>query len=99
VLVKLRSPLVLIKKAQSILPAYYRPCEIDIPEHSKEHVIVHIKKFPNMTKVIEYRIAGWMERAIEITGCKHVTVNITKALSDYDKYTEYVIHWKRGFGK
>jgi len=51
--------------------------------------------FPGIDKVIEYRIAGWMERAVEVTGYKHVSVNINRALSNHDRFTEYRIYWKR----
>lgn len=94
VLVKLSSPLVLIKKGSSILPTYYKPTELEVVEHGKDFAIVHIKKFPEIDKSIENRIAGWMERAVEVTGCKHVTVNITKSMADKAKYTEYKIYWK-----
>ena len=94
VLVRLSSPLVLIKKGTSILPSYYKPSELEIVEHSKGRCVVHIKKFPGISQCIEYRIAGWMERAVEITGCKHVTVKITKSLANHDRYTEYIVTWK-----
>ena len=94
VLVKLCSPEILIKKGTSILHNYYKPSELEIEEHSKSHVIVQIKQFPEIDKYIEYRIAGWMERAIEICGCKHVSINITKSLTQNDPYTEYKISWR-----
>lgn len=95
VLVKMSSPQILIKKAGPILLNYYRPSALEITESSSKHVVVRITEFPDMNKVVEYRIAGWMERALEICGCLYVTVKITKSLSDNDPYTEYNITWKR----
>ncbi len=95
VLVKLSSPQVLVKKAGQILLNYYDPSAIDIPESDENHVVARITEFPEMHKVIEYRIAGWMERAIEVCGGFNVTVNITKSLADRDKYTEYTITWRK----
>ena len=93
-LVKLCSPSVLIKKARPIMLSYYTPSEIEITEEAKHHVIFRITEFPDIDEIIEYRIAGWIERAVEISGCKHVTVNITEALSKNDLYTEYKISWR-----
>ena len=43
--------------------------------------------------VIEHRIAGWCERALEFTNCKNVKANITKSLRNGDDLTEIVITW------
>ena len=94
ILVKLCSPNVLIKKGTSIIHNYYKPSEIEIDDFSKSYVIVHITKFPELDNYIEYRIGGWMERAIEICGCKHVSITITNSLTKNDPYTEYNITWK-----
>jgi len=97
VLVKLRSPQVLIRKGGGIMSSYYKSSEMEVAEQSREHALIRILYFPGIDKVVEYRIAGWIERAIEVTGCKHVSVNITRALSNHDRYTEYRIYWKRSF--
>ena len=94
VLVKLSSPQILIKKAGPLLINYYRPAKLEVMDSDPTHVVVHISEFPEMNKVVEYRIAGWMERAIEICGSMHVTVNITKSLTDGDSCTEYSINWR-----
>jgi hypothetical protein len=38
---------------------------------------MQITKFPDMDRVLEIRIAGWMERAIEISGGKQPDIKIT----------------------
>lgn len=48
-----------------------------------------------MDKIIEHRIGGWMERALEICGSKNVTVRITKSMTENAEYTEYSIIWKK----
>ena len=98
VLVKLRSPMVLIRKAEAILPAYYRPCGIDVIENKDGRVTVHVKKLPKADDIIVHRIAGWIERAIEISGCKHVTVKINRKVVDYNPVIEYTVSWKQ-YGK
>ncbi|MHB9027390.1 MAG: hypothetical protein ACYC9O_01335 [Candidatus Latescibacterota bacterium] len=95
VLVKLSSPEILIKKAGPILVNYYRPGKIEVTNSDSNHVTLRITEFPEMSKVVEYRIAGWMERALEICGSTNVTVNLTNSLADGDMCTEYSISWKK----
>ncbi len=95
VLVKMSSPQILIKKAGPILMNYYRPSNIEVTSDDSTHVVVRITEFPEMSRVVEYRIAGWMERAIEICGSMNVTVNITKSLTNRDPYSEFSISWKK----
>lgn len=95
VLVKMSSPQILIKKAGPILINYYRPGKIEVTNSDSTHVVTRITEFPEMSKIVEYRIAGWMERAIEICGAMNVTVNITKSLTENDPCTEYSISWKK----
>ena len=99
VLVKLCSPMILIKKGTKILPSYYKPTSLEIIDPTEESVVVRITEFPGITDCIEHRIAGWMERATECTGCKHVTVKIVSSLADHDRYTEYRVSWKRGHSR
>ena len=47
---------------------------------------------PNPEKVIEYRIAGWIEKALEISGCKDISVEITKSMTQNDALTEFTVH-------
>lgn len=94
VLVKLASPQILIKKAGPILASYYKPSSLEAVESGKNYVVVRITEFPEMNKIIEYRIAGWMERATEICGCTNVTVKITYSLTENDPFTEFKIYWK-----
>ena len=95
ILAKLSSPQVLIKKAGPILLNYYRPSKIEITESDSSRLVMRITEFPEMHKIVEYRIAGWAERAIEICGGRNVTVNIRQSLANHDPYTEYVIRWKK----
>ncbi len=94
-LVKLSSPQILIKKAGSIIQTYYNPCSLEVIDSGKDYVILHITEFPEMDKMIEYRIAGWMERALEICGCRHISIKINKSLTDNSLYTEFSITWKQ----
>lgn len=92
--VKLGSPEFLIKRASKVMSTYYRPSELIVHEMSSGKAKVHIVKFPEANRFIELRIAGWMERAMEISGCRHVDIKITRSLAKGDLVTEFATEWK-----
>ncbi|MFC1725444.1 hypothetical protein ACFL4T_07435 [candidate division KSB1 bacterium] len=93
VLVKLSSPEILINRATKIIQNYYEPSEVEVMELGLSKIIVRITEFSEMEHCIEQRIAGWMARAIEITGKKLVRVKVTKSLVQNDPFSEFEISW------
>ena len=91
--VKMSSPKHIIDRASRVLQAYYEPSELKIVSKSSNHVTLHILRFPTKSEVADHRLAGWMEKALEISGCNDIKVNITKSLSKGDRYTEFAITW------
>ncbi len=88
--VKWGSPEFVIRRASTILPTYYRPCAAEVVEVSKGRGTVRITDFREMHPIIELRIKGWMEKALEISGCKNIDITIPKSLTNNDPYTEFV---------
>ena len=93
-IVRIGSPTFLINKASEIMSSYYNPSKIEIVKAVDANVILRISNFPEMSKAIEYRIAGWIERALEINGCKNVTIEIPKSLTDFKPYSEFRVSWE-----
>lgn len=93
IFVKAASPAYIISKTSKIFTTYYRPSEIRVVESSNKHVILHIIKFEQPSSTIENRIGGWIEAALELSGCKDIKVFITKSLTKSDSHTEYSIRW------
>ncbi len=91
--VKMSSPGHIIDRAGRVLQAYYDPSELNVISKGKNHVTLHIVKFPNPNDLIEQRLAGWMERALEISGCKDIKINIPKSLAKGHTYSEFAITW------
>jgi hypothetical protein len=92
-LVKIGSPQFFLQKGAEFMSAYYRPSTIETTEYGDGFGVVRITKFPEMDKTTECRIGGWIQRALEINGCKDVKVDITKSLTTFDAYTEFKITW------
>ena len=93
IFVRMGSPNFIISRATSILPNYYQPSEIKVVETIDNGCTVQITKFPELSDIIEHRIGGWIERALEIQGCKSVSVTITKSVTKNDSVCEYQIAW------
>ncbi len=91
--VKLGSPQFILGKAGTILPTYYKPSSMKGEEAEKNKFVVYITEFEEYSEVIEHRIAGWMEAALEICGCKKVEIKVAKSLLNRDAHTRYEIEW------
>jgi len=81
-------------KATEFLTAYYRPSAIKVVEVKDSSGIFRITEFPEMDKAVEYRIAGWVQRALEINGRKNVTVEIPKSLTNFKPFSEFRVNWE-----
>jgi hypothetical protein len=93
--VRVASIQTLLRKASLILPKYYKPCFMSLDEMKINSAVVSITKFRDIDAYVEARIGGWIERAVEISGCEDVNVEIVKSLFDGDKTTSYQINWTR----
>ncbi len=92
--VKMSSPGHIIDRAGRVLQAYYDPSEITVVGKTDKSVTLHLTKFPEPHKVVEYRLAGWMERALEISGCRNIRIDIPKSLTKGDTISEFSITWE-----
>jgi hypothetical protein len=66
---------------------------MEVTEKGSDYVVLHITRFDEPDPLIENRIAGWIERAMEIHGFKIVKVDITKSLARGDAFTEIRVKW------
>ena len=91
--VKVGSPQFILNKAGDILPTYYNPSEMKGESIDKNKFSVKITKFEDYTEVVEMRIGGWIEKALEICGCKNVKVEISKSFLKKDDHTQFILSW------
>ncbi len=87
------SPHFIISKASKILSTYYRPADIEVFEKGNNWVTLRFKDFEETDQIIECRICGWIERALEISGAKEVAVNIRSSMTKGDPFTELYMTW------
>ncbi len=92
--VKMSSPTHIIERAGRILVAYYNPSELIVAQTTKNSVTLHITQFKKPHQIIDARFAGWMEKALELSGCSKIKVSISKSLALGHPYSEFEISWK-----
>lgn len=93
-LMKIPSANFFINKGFEYMKSYYDPCRIEILENGDKKGVLRLLEFPEPSSTVEYRVCGWVQRGLEISGCKDVTVEISKSLVNLDPYTEFVVTWK-----
>lgn len=91
--IKLSSPAHIVERAGRVFSAYYQPSEMIVKNFKTNYVLVAITKFPEPHEIIENRIGGWMQKALEISGCKNVDVKIVQSLTQGAKETLYELKW------
>jgi hypothetical protein len=76
-----------------ILSTFYRPVQFNVAELDTGSAKVHVTQIDDRSGVIENRIAGWIEKALEIQGMKAARVDVTQSLAKGDSVAEISIIW------
>ena len=92
--IKLNSPRFVIERGIEVLNTYFRPCTFNVTIKENNITTISITNCPTPHITMEASIAGWTERAIEISGGKNVQTEIVKSLTRNDDSTEIVICWE-----
>lgn len=91
--VKLGTPRFLIERAGSLMRTYFDPCSFTLIQESPKRLIFIITDFPESDEVIEWNIAGWIERALAISGSVNPTAQVIKSMAKDDGVTEIEMKW------
>jgi hypothetical protein len=91
--IKAASPFFIVDRAGKIFTTFYQPSMMEVVEKGSDYVVLHITRFDEPSHLIESRVAGWIEKAMEIHGFGYVVVNITKSLARGDSLTEMHVSW------
>lgn len=92
--VKLGSTDFIVGKASSILPTFYQDSAMEVVAKGAKTTTVRITKFEEPHAVIEHRIKGWIERALEISGAKTPSCRIGSSMASGAPYTDFFITWQ-----
>ena len=94
VFVLIATPQFIMKRGSKILTSFYHPSALDTGEKRENGVDIFVTEFSEPSEIAEYRIAGWMERALEICGVKNITIDINESLLAGADRTAYIINWE-----
>ncbi len=83
----------MIKQAPKIMSLYLRPGHISIGATTKNTCVIEFHDIPPYPSY-EYQNAGFVEGLMMLTGNDKDYINITKAISRGDEYTELSFGWK-----
>jgi len=94
IFVKAAAPGYIIQRASRIFATYYQPCRMEVLERTDNHVLLEISDMTQSDVVIEYRIAGWIKKALDISGAADVRVDFPKSIARGDTVTQIDINWQ-----
>lgn len=94
VFVLISSPSFLLKRAARVIATFYEPTDLRVADSTDTSMTIQFTKLPIKNELIEYRIAGWMEMALEICGCKNLQVNISQSMAKGNSIFETKINWE-----
>jgi len=77
-----------------ILTTFYRPVQFRVTESGAGSAKVQISQIDDPSGVVENRIAGWIEKALEIQGMDAARVELTQSPAKGDPLVEISIIWK-----
>ena len=92
--IKMGSPNFIISKSASVFGTYYKDAIMTVISKTSSSVILDISNFPEYHILIEQRIIGWIEKALELSGCINIKTNIVKSICSNDNSTELFITWE-----
>lgn len=87
------SPRFIVKRIPRLFGTFYKPDEAEATMVTPNKVVMRVLNMKSRSAIIEYRIAGWLERAFELSGCEKVKVEVIKSFAKGENYTEYEISW------
>lgn len=77
------------------MPMYYRPTDAEVMESIDGLVRIRITTPPRLDEIIEHRIAGWMERAMELHECVGISVDVHHSPEEDNPFTEFHLTWSQ----
>ncbi|MBN1981539.1 MAG: hypothetical protein JW795_08415 [Chitinivibrionales bacterium] len=92
--IKFGTPNFIIGRGTSVFSTYYEASDLKVVINEAKRAVVHIKKFDDIDEYIELRIGGWIERALELSGAKGLSLTLTQSLTKKQPVTEYDIRWE-----
>lgn len=92
-ILKLASVKMFLLRSTAVMPTYYRPSALAVPEIGEGRALICITQFPEPHVLVDHRIAGWAAGALEAHGQREVSAVVSKSLASGAPYTEIELKW------
>ncbi len=93
IFVRVSSPHFVLSRASSIFSAYYQPADIRVIESAEKRAVIQLSKFHPNEKLIMNRIAGWIEKTLEITLKSALKVDVENQIDNTTLTSKITIIW------
>jgi hypothetical protein len=87
------SPQFLMQRASKIFTTFYNPSHVEAEITGPYSAILRVIQFEDIDEAVEYRIAGWIKKALELANCREAGYEITKSMARGDEVTEIHFSW------
>jgi hypothetical protein len=93
IFVRVSSPHFVLSRASSIFSAYYKPSDIKVIESKDKRCVLQLSQFHISEKLIMHRIAGWVEKTLEITLKTALRVDVQNDVVENELITRITAEW------
>jgi hypothetical protein len=93
IFVRVSSPHFVLSRASSIFSAYYKPSDIKVIESKDKRCVIQLGQFKLSEKLIMHRIAGWVEKTLEITLKTALRVDVQNDVNNNELITKITAEW------
>jgi len=87
------SPQFLMQRASKIFTTFYSPSQVEAEITGPYSAILRVVQFEDIDEAVEYRIAGWIRKALELANCREPGYEIRKSMARGDSVTEIHFSW------
>jgi hypothetical protein len=87
------SPQFLMQRASKIFTTFYNPSRVEAEITGPYSAILRVLEFEDIDEAVEYRIAGWIRKALELANCREASYEIKKSMAKGDAVTEIHFSW------
>ena len=91
--IRVTSPHFMMKRVSAIFESYFSQGRMIVFSKHDNGCVLQIRDFPEPHVLQDIRIGGWIERGLELCGCRDISVGITQSMGKGDPVTEYSLSW------
>lgn len=93
VFVRVASVDFVLKKTANIFATYYQPGKMEVAERGDRRIILRMTGISMPHPLLEERICGYLEGALEVCGEKEGRVLVAKSMASGDDCTDFVVRY------